>query len=288
MYGGLQPGFWNDGAHGVITVKTGTRTQYVHVVTRPRYRLRPAARQRLPDHEVTDLRTGERMRFSQSGGYLSILDIRNWDEYDTVFKVRDRRPAGFLPTSRLRNGHGVGRRPPGERAGRRRLHDLLGQRQDAARVGDARPRQAAPASYLAVHQREWSPTYARESFGRPEDSARIKDFTVSVSDDGKRWRQVRSRRDAQCPGRAADRPRRAEGPVCEAGRAQHVVRHAGAGVLQPAAHRRDRGRRTATAKAATPLPLEAEHADTFRSAAPCRCARPARAKARSRAWAVAR
>jgi hypothetical protein len=47
-------------------------------------------------------------------------------------------------------------------------------------------------SYLAVHQREWSPTYARESFGRPEDSARIEDYKVSVSDDGKRWREVRA------------------------------------------------------------------------------------------------
>lgn len=47
-------------------------------------------------------------------------------------------------------------------------------------------------SYLAVHEREWSPTYARESFGRPEDSARIKDYTISVSDDGTRWRDVRA------------------------------------------------------------------------------------------------
>jgi hypothetical protein len=35
MYGGMQPGFWNDGAHGVITVEPGARTQFVHVVTRP-------------------------------------------------------------------------------------------------------------------------------------------------------------------------------------------------------------------------------------------------------------
>jgi hypothetical protein len=43
------------------------------------------------------------------------------------------------------------------------------------------------ASYLAVNQRESSPTYARSTFGRPEDSARIKDYRVFVSNDGVHW-----------------------------------------------------------------------------------------------------
>ncbi|MCE7001902.1 NEW3 domain-containing protein [Kibdelosporangium philippinense] len=43
-----------------------------------------------------------------------------------------------------------------------------------------------------MNQREWSPTYARVSFGRPEDSARIKDYKVSVSDDGVRWQVART------------------------------------------------------------------------------------------------
>src|SRR5256885_14960166 len=42
-------------------------------------------------------------------------------------------------------------------------------------------------SYLAVNQREWSPTYNRNTFGRPEDSARIKNYQVFVSDDGSHW-----------------------------------------------------------------------------------------------------
>jgi alpha-L-fucosidase len=42
-------------------------------------------------------------------------------------------------------------------------------------------------SYLAVNQREWSPTDNRETFGRVEDSARIKDYRVSVSVDGVDW-----------------------------------------------------------------------------------------------------
>jgi hypothetical protein len=44
-----------------------------------------------------------------------------------------------------------------------------------------------PAAYLAVNQREWSPTHVRSTFGRPEDSARIKDYRVYVSDDGVHW-----------------------------------------------------------------------------------------------------
>src|SRR5207302_5437199 len=87
MFGGMQPGFWNDGAHGVITVAKNSPTQYVHVVTRPSTNL-----VRLRDNGyrvtgVTDLRTGKPMKFAQSGGYLSILDIKDWDTYDTVFKV---------------------------------------------------------------------------------------------------------------------------------------------------------------------------------------------------------
>jgi alpha-L-fucosidase len=44
-----------------------------------------------------------------------------------------------------------------------------------------------PVSYLAVNQREWSPTHNRQTFGRQEDSTRIKDYRVYVSDDGVDW-----------------------------------------------------------------------------------------------------
>lgn len=40
------------------------------------------------------------------------------------------------------------------------------------------------AAFLGVNQREGAPTYHRETFGRPEDSARIKDSPVSMDDDG--------------------------------------------------------------------------------------------------------
>ncbi|WP_158839550.1 alpha-L-fucosidase [Saccharothrix deserti] len=183
LYGGMQPGFWNDGAHGVVTVQPGARTQYVHVVTRPRtdqVRLRDNGHQVT---RVTDLRTGERLRWSQSGGYLTILGITRWDQYDTVFRV--------------------------ETAGQRFYHERVtasspslvdgdfttfwdnGGRLPISVTLDLGARK--PATSLAVNQREWSPTYARESFGRPEDSARIKDYRVHVSADGRNWgEQVRS------------------------------------------------------------------------------------------------
>jgi hypothetical protein len=184
MYGGLAPGFWNDGAHGVVTVKPGTGTQYVHVVTRPRtdfVRLRDNGH---PVTAVTDLRTGERMRFSQSGGYVSILDIRNWDAYDTVFRVETGSKYGFYAQSTLRASD-----PALVDGDHQTYWDNKGTLPASVTLDLGARRDLR---YLAVHQREWSPTYARESFGRPEDSARIKDFRVSVSDDGTRWREVRA------------------------------------------------------------------------------------------------
>src|SRR2546421_1993691 len=193
MYGGMQPGFWNDGAHGVITVKPGAGTQYVHVVTRPRtdfVRLRDNGYQVTG---VTDLRTGEQMRFNQSGGNLTILGIHNWDTYDTVFKVATAgqelfydqastkatapAPAPGQPASNLVDGSFENYWDSGAQLpvsvtldlGKRRL-----------------------ATYLAVNQREWSPTYSRSTFGRPEDSARIKDYRIHVSNDGINWTTVRT------------------------------------------------------------------------------------------------
>jgi hypothetical protein len=188
LYGGLQPGFWDDGAHGVVTVVPGARTQYVHVLTRPtgdRVRLRDNGYQVT---RVTDLRTGERLRFHQSAGYLSILDITEWDTYDTVFEVRTAGqefrydPATITATATsARAGHPAEHLADGDFE-----TDWDSDAQlPASLTLDLGARR--PARYLAVNQREWSPTYARESFGRPEDSARIKDYRVRLSDDGERW-----------------------------------------------------------------------------------------------------
>ncbi|MGS2617697.1 CBM35 domain-containing protein [Micromonospora sp. LZ34] len=188
MYGGMQPGFWNDGAHGVITVEPGARTQYVHVLTRPRTDL---VRLRDNGYQVTavsDLRTGERMLFSQSGGYLTILDVDNWDTYDTVFKVQTAGQQYFYPQSAIkasasssRDGHPADALVDGSFENYWDSNEQLPV-SVTLDLGDTRK-----ARYLAVNQREWSPTYARESFGRPEDSARIKDYRVYVSKDGMRW-----------------------------------------------------------------------------------------------------
>ncbi|MEU5261745.1 alpha-L-fucosidase [Amycolatopsis sp. NPDC021455] len=191
LYGGLQPGFWNDGAHGVITVKPGARTQYVHVVTRPSTNL---VRLRDNGYRVTgvsDLRTGKPMRFAQSGGYLSILDITSWDDYDTVFKVDTAGQQYFYDKSTIKatassNGSSAANLVDGSYLN---YWDAGGQLPVSVTLDLGRKRSTA---YLAVHERESSPTYARESFGRAEDSARIKDYRVDASDDGKNWRTVRT------------------------------------------------------------------------------------------------
>ena len=179
MYGGLQPGFWNDGAHGVVTLEPGGRTQYVHVVTPPRTDM-----VRLRDNgyvvtEVSDLRTGERMRFNQSGGYLTILGVKAWDQYDTVFKVRTAGQHFYYSGLKASAASLVDGSYESYWDNERQLPVSVTLDLGARR----------PARFLAVNQREWSPTYARESFGRPEDSARIKDYRVYVSDDGVHWGQ---------------------------------------------------------------------------------------------------
>ncbi len=190
LYGGMQPGFWNDGAHGVITVKPGALTQYVHVVTRPRndyVRLRDNGYQVT---SVSDLRTGQQMRFNQSGGYLTILNITNWDQYDTVFKVQLAGQIYFYSQSSLTASASSSR--PGTPAGNlvdgsyENYWDSNAQLPVSVTLDLGKRRLA---SYLAVNQREWSPTYARSTFGRPEDSARIKDYRVYVSNDGFTWGQ---------------------------------------------------------------------------------------------------
>ncbi|MCX5316179.1 alpha-L-fucosidase [Streptomyces sp. NBC_00154] len=194
MYGGMQPGFWNDGAHGVVTVGPGARTQYVHVVTRPGTDL-----VRLRDNgyratKVTDVRTGKVMAFSQSGGYLTILGIADWDPYDTVFKVEtDGRQQSYYPQNSLRatassaaTGHPAADVVDGSHEN---YWDSDGKLPASVTIDLGSRRKATS---LAVNQREWSPTHARSTFGRPEDSARIKDYSVSTSNDGRLWRTVRT------------------------------------------------------------------------------------------------
>jgi hypothetical protein len=188
MYGGMQPGDWNNGAHGVITLRG--RSQFLHVLTPPAagdtLRLRDAG------YEVTrveDFRTGRRLRFSQADGFLTIRGIERWDPYDTVLEVRTTgRRHGFYPQRSLTATASAGTAAANLVDGS--YLDFWDAERTVPVTIDLTLERPGPVTSLAVNQREWSPTYNRETFGRQEDSSRIKDYTVSISDDGTSWTEV--------------------------------------------------------------------------------------------------
>jgi hypothetical protein len=190
LYGGLIPGFWNDGAHGTTTVsKTDPDLHYVHVLTKPA----TASWITLRDNGyrvtgVTDLRTGRPMSFIQASGRLTITGIAGWDTYDTVFRVTTAgRVGAYLPgTARATASASASGFPARNLVDGDYLTywDSHGTLPVSITLDLGAPRKL---SYLAINQREWSPTYNRETFGRVEDSARIKDYSVSVSTDGVSW-----------------------------------------------------------------------------------------------------
>ncbi|WP_241267628.1 alpha-L-fucosidase [Streptomyces scabichelini] len=188
MYGGMQPGAWNDGAYGYITVSRANPTtkQYVHVTTKPT----TSDEVRIRDNgykvkRITDLRTGKRLPFDQRDGTLTIDSIADWDAYDTVFKV-ETAPArqGVYPAGAVKASE-----PALTDGDFTSYTDNKGVLPASYTLDLGKARKA---TYLGINQSEWSPTYNRETFGRAEDSARIKDYTVSVSDDGSTWREVKA------------------------------------------------------------------------------------------------
>jgi alpha-L-fucosidase len=190
MYGGLQPGDWNDGAHGVTTVsKTDPDLHYVHVLTKPA----TATSITLGDNAyrvtgVTDLRTGRAMPFTQRAGSLTINGITSWDTYDTVFVVHTAGRIGFYPTGVVTATASASK--DGFPARYLTDGDWLTNWDSNATLPVSITLdlgQRRPVQYLAVNQREWSPTYNRNTFGRPEDSARIKNYKVFASIDGVNW-----------------------------------------------------------------------------------------------------
>jgi alpha-L-fucosidase len=190
MFGGLKPGAWNDGAYGFTTIsKTNPFLNYVHVVD-------PSSTGTLSLRDngylawrVTDVRTGQRFKFHQGSGTLTIEGITNWDPYDTVFQVDtlgrwglDRNATSTASAST--DGHDA---------------SALTDRSYLTwwENGGAMPAtitldlgHPTHVAYLAVNQREWSSTQPRVSFGHPEDSARIKGYGVDVSRDGVSWTTV--------------------------------------------------------------------------------------------------
>ncbi|MER7203798.1 alpha-L-fucosidase [Streptomyces sp. CB01635] len=193
LYGGLRPGAWNDGAYGYTTVsKEDPARQYIHVTTRPSGA--DTGTLSLRDNgtkvkRISDLRTGKRIAFDQRDGSVTLKGINTWDPYDTVFKVEtERHRQGLYPSHTVRatatstkDGHPAANLTDG---GLTRYWDSDAQVPVSVTLDLGGVKKAR---YLAVNQTEWSPTYNRESFGRKEDSARIKDYKVFVSDDGEHW-----------------------------------------------------------------------------------------------------
>jgi alpha-L-fucosidase len=184
--GGLKPGFWNDGAHGVTMVsKSNPDLHFIHVLTRP-----SGSTLRVRDNgyrvtSVRNFRTGANVSFSQGGGTLTLTGVSSWDQFDTVFTVTTSGREGIYPPSTYTmsasasaSGHGASAAADGNYltywdSNRTVPVNLTFDLGSPKRV-----------QYLAVNQREWSPTHNRETFGRPQDSARIRDYRVSFSNDG--------------------------------------------------------------------------------------------------------
>ncbi len=189
MHGGLKPGFWNDGAHGVTTVKRNNPNQhYIHALTRP-----SGSTLRLRDNgyavsSVTNLRTGAAVSFTQSGGNLTLSGISSWDQYDTVFKVMTSGREHIYPASSITMSASA------SASGHPASHAADGNYLtywDSNRTVPVSLRfdlgSTKRVQYLGINQREWSPTHRRDGFGGLMDSARIRDYRVYFSSDGTNW-----------------------------------------------------------------------------------------------------
>jgi alpha-L-fucosidase len=186
MYGGMQPGFWNDGAHGVITIgKANPDLQYVHVLTKPSGSTLKIRDNGYRVRKVTNLRTGASIAFSQAGGSLTLTGLSSWDTYDTVFKVETAGRTGIVDpktvtvkASASASGHSGQSASDGDYLTYFDNNKTLPVNLDFD-LGTAKRVQ-----YLGINQREDSVSYARSD---TEQSARIKGYQVYVSSDGQNW-----------------------------------------------------------------------------------------------------
>jgi alpha-L-fucosidase len=188
MYGGLKPGFWNSGAHGVTTIsKTNPDLHYIHVLTRPSGSTLSLRDNGYKIASVTNLRTGAPVTFGQSGGTLTLSGISSWDTYDTVFKVVTAGRQGIYPpsaytmsASNSASGHAASAAADGNyltywdnnNAGTSSLTFDLGS--------------ARPVQYLGINQREDSTVFPATG------SQRINGYTVGISNDGSSWTTVKT------------------------------------------------------------------------------------------------
>src|SRR5581483_7863072 len=186
MYGGLQPGAWNNGAYGVTTVsKTDPDLHYIHVITPPSTSTLKVRDNGYQVTGVTNLRTGAAISFSQSGGTLTLSGLSGWDSYDTVFKVVTSGRTGIYPASSYTmsatasaSGHGAGAAADGSYLTYWDSNKTL----PVSLTFDLGS--ANTVRYLGLNQREDSVSYARSA---TEQSARIKGSSVYVSSNGTSW-----------------------------------------------------------------------------------------------------
>ncbi|MEV6848972.1 discoidin domain-containing protein [Actinoplanes sp. NPDC051411] len=187
MYGGLPGGNFGNGAYGYTTInKTNPNLQYVHVVTKPT----SGSSVKLRDSgyvvsQVTNLRTGAPVSFSQGSGLLTISGVSSWDQYDTVFKVTMSGRTGIATgvkatATSSASGHAAANLVDGSY-----LNYWDSDKTTPVSItldqGSARD-----VAYLAVNQREDTITQTASS------SARIQNYKVLTSSDNKTFTSVKS------------------------------------------------------------------------------------------------
>jgi alpha-L-fucosidase len=191
MYGGLQPGRWNDGAYGVTTIKQGNANlHYIHVIDRP-----SGSTLRLRDNgyrvtRVTNLRTRGAVSFSQSRGVITLTGVSSWDQFDTVFRVETSGRVGIYAASSVASSATASR--GGFPATNLTDGSYLNYWDNNGRMPVTITLDLGSAKrveWLGINQREWSVSYARSA---TEQSARIRSYTLQVSTNGTTWTTVRT------------------------------------------------------------------------------------------------
>jgi alpha-L-fucosidase len=195
MYGGLQPGPFGNGAYGTTMVsKSNPNLHFVHVTDRATSGSSITVRDNgYKVSRITDFRTGATRPFTQANGVITISGITTWDPYDTVLRVETNGREGIYPTgsvsaaaSASAAGHGASALTDGNYLTYWDSNTTVPV-SFTLDLGSAKK-----VAYVAVNQREWSPTHSRTSFGRPEDSARIRNYNVQTSTNGTTWTTVRT------------------------------------------------------------------------------------------------
>lgn len=186
LNGGLQPGFWNDGAHGVTTISKSTPdNQYLHVLTKPSTSTLKIRDNGYRVGKVTNLRTGAAIAFSQGGGSLTLTGLSSWDPYDTVFKVQTAGRTGIYdPATVTEKASASASGHPASAFGDGSYLTYWDNNKTLPVSLDFDLGTAKKIQYVGLNQREDSVSYSRSS---TEQSARIKDYKVYVSSDGSNW-----------------------------------------------------------------------------------------------------